>query len=162
MAVELGFDVHTTRFLDRDVARALDPVKRRFFLRAGGAIRTTARRSLRKARQKKTSELTDEQRLRYEKWKAMYEAGKSGQKPRRPEIISEPGQPPLLHQKPSSLLKNRLLFALNEDSNGVVIGPEQTSRAGKLQALEGSRPFMRPAYEAIEPRLNSFLAAAAR
>lgn len=160
MAVELGFNVSTTRFLDRDIANALDPVKRRFFMRAGGAVRTTARRSLRKARQKKLSEMTDEQVGRYRRRMELFRAGKLTTRPRRPESVAEPGQPPKLHQKPTSLLKDRLFFSLDDDRNGVVIGPEQTSRAGNLQRLEDRFPFMAPAYAIIEPRMPAYLSAA--
>lgn len=161
MAVELGFNVSTTRFLDRDIARALDPVKRRFFMRSGGAIRTTARRSLRKARQMKLSEMTDSQVAKYRQQMERFKAGLIRTRPRRPEVTADRGDPPKLHQKPTSLLKDRLFFSLDDDRNGVVIGPEQTSRSGDLQRLEDRFPFMEPAYETIEPRLPAYLSAAA-
>ena len=173
-----------TRFLDRDVAKALNPVTRRFFMRAGAAIRLTARRSLRMARRKKLSELTPAELDRH-KAKQRYmrrslgllRRGKEGafdegliDKSKLPQVISRPGQPPVLHSK-DSLLKTRLFFALSRDSDSVVIGPEligrnkSSVRRGGLESLselERRRPFMNPAYEAIEPRFPEYLRGAAR
>jgi len=157
------------RFLDRELAKTLGPTMRRYFTRAGGAIRTTARRSLKRAAQKPLSELTEEQRASYEAWKARYERGQSVLKPRRPEKSAKPGQPPLLHPKRSggSLLKSRLFFALSEDRTYVVIGPEligankriKRERRGlsSVEELEQGFPFMEPAFQAILPQLPKYL-----
>lgn len=155
--IGLGFRVSTERFLDRQIAASLGPVKRRFFKRAGGSIRQTARRLLRHAPQTPYASLTSAQRHAYDRRVAEYKAGKTATKPRRPDQIAQRGRPPMLHERPQSMLKSRLFFSLNDDANGVVIGPEQTSRQGNLQRLEATHPFMEPAYETIEPRLPGYL-----
>lgn len=157
------------RFLDRDLAGVLGPTMRKYFTRAGGAIRTTARRSLKKAAQKPLSELTEGQRASYEAWKARFDRGQSALKPRRPEKSAKRGQPPLIHPKRGggSLLKSRLFFALSEDRTYVVIGPEligankRIKREGRglssVEELEQGFPFMEPAFQAILPQLPKYL-----
>ena len=87
MSVGATFDVKMQqRFLDREFADAVSPMMRRFFTRAGGAIRKTARQSLRKARRKKTSELSESERIKLARWKDRYETGKTQLKPVRPQI----------------------------------------------------------------------------
>jgi hypothetical protein len=158
-----------SRFIDSPHL-IISPVMRRFFMRAGGAIRTTARRSLKNARRMRPGELSPEARRSFE-WKNRMAAAGLGPAPVLPQITSEPGKPPLLHQKPTSLLKSRLFFALAPSGDYVVIGPEQVGtnkrlvREGQLSSLEElerRRPFMEPAYEVIEPRLPGYLAGAAR
>lgn len=130
-------------------------VRQKFFGRAGGAIRKTAKRSLRKAAQKPLSELTDGERKKFETAVAEWKAGKLASKPRRPERISEPGRPPLLHMKPQSPLKQGLQYAVTADAMDVVVGPSRTKSI--LEKLERSRPFMEPALRTIEPSLPKFL-----
>lgn len=177
-----------SRFLDRKVADALNPITRKFFMRTGGAIRITARRSLRKARKKQLSELNKFERTNYLTAKAIYSRGrrkqnrllKSGvwlagslpEKPVLPESTAKPGDPPKLHvtwDAGTSPLKNRLWFALTPDLDSVVIGPaaigkNRTRVLGKgissLRELERKNPFMEPAYKIIEPRMPSYLSGA--
>jgi hypothetical protein len=177
-----------SRFLDRKVADSLNPITRKFFMRAGGAIRVTARRSLRKARKKQLSELNRFERQNYLTAKAIYSRGrrkqnrllKSGvwvagslpEKPVLPDATAEPGDPPRLHVEwdaGTSPLKNRLWFALTPDLSSVVIGPAaiggnrtRAQRGGisTLRELERRNPFMEPAYKIIEPRMPSYLSGA--
>lgn len=176
MSIKLQFRMVNMklRFLDRPVADTLAPITRRFFMRAGGAIRMTARRSLRNARRMRLSELPQDKRRWYREMRARHRAGQIPWRPELPDAISKPGEPPRLHQKPQSLLKSRLFFALSPDRRSVVIGPEaigrnkrlaRTSDRGRrglttLYDLEQRRPFMEPAFQAIEPRLFEFMAAA--
>jgi len=167
MSVGATFDVKMQqRFLDREFADAVSPMMRRFFTRAGGAIRKTARQSLRKARRKKTSEMSKSERIALARWKDRYAAGKTQLKPVRPQISSRPGQIPLIHPKPQSLLKERIFFALARDRESVVIGPELVGRNRRLkrsgdfttlEQLEESRPFMAPAFDLILPHLPAYL-----
>lgn len=130
-------------------------------MRSGGAIRKTARRSLRKAPQVKLSELTERQRQRYEIQLREFRSGRLRDKPRRPEKTAAKGKPPLLHVKPQNPLKEMLFFFMDEKGESVVIGPSQF-RGGNLQQLEASFPFMKPALVAIEPKFPEYLAAASR
>jgi hypothetical protein len=145
----------------------------RFFDVAGGAIRKTARRSLKRAAQKKISDLTPEERESFQRRMAWYNAvirqGGSAQKPRRPDKISQPGKVPLLHMQPSPL-KERLFYAVSDDKTYVVVGPELYKKTfrkaagglASIEQLEQSRPFMRPAFNNIEPRIPSYLERAFR
>ncbi len=163
-----------SRFLDRNIAKVLTPFKRRFFMRAGGAIRTTARRMLRKARQQKLTEMGGHDRHNYEVALRLYKQGTSKVKPRRPDVVSEPGKPPVLHvvwDNGTSPLKNRLWFALTEDASAVLIGPAAIghNRAvvkhggiSTLRDLERSRPFMAPSYKIIQPKFPDYMRQAAR
>lgn len=187
-AVRLGFKLlkMQERFLDRRAADMLHPVIRRFFMRAGGAIRTTARRLLRKAPKKQLSELRGQERTNYQTALKLYRRGRrawrngryvemTAAKPRRPDRTAEPGKPPYLHvtwDSGTSPLKHRLWFAIKDDDrNQLVIGPAaigqnrtKVKRGGisTLRELEARHPFMEPAYTLIQPRFADFLQAAAR
>jgi hypothetical protein len=162
-----------SRFLDRDFAKTLNPITQKFFRRAGGAIRTTARRMLRKAPQKQIGELNRFERANYDTARQLYQDGKTTVKPRRPDRTSLPGKPPMLHvtwDSGTSPLRHRLWFALTEDKTSVLIGPAaigkkrtQVRQGGmsSLRQLERVHPFMEPAYTIIEPRLPDYLKAAA-
>lgn len=178
-----------TRFLDREFAKTLNPITLKFFMRAGGAIRTTARRLLKKARRKKPAELVGQERTNYETAKKLYAKGrrttrrllKSGRwiadaapvKPELPDAVADKGKPPMLHVEwdaGTSPLKHRLWFALTDDKTSLLVGPaaigknrSNVKNGGKssLRELERDHPFMEPAYKIIEPRLPGYLRAAA-
>jgi phage gpG-like protein len=105
---------------------------------AGGAIRLTARRSLRPGRGKRA-----------------LAKGAS--------IASDPGSPPF---SPTRLLKNSILYQV-EDEN-VIVGPnkKEISLIGNVHEFGGvekgrrypARPFMGPAFEKLRPRLAKFWA----
>ena len=157
------------RFLDRELAKTLGPVMRKYFTRAGAVIRSEARQSLVNAAQKKLSDLTEKELKTYRKWQAKFKAGNTPIKPRKPDKSAKRGQPPLLHPKrgAKSLLKSRLFFALSEDRTYVVIGPEligankRIKREGRglssVEELEQGFPFMEPAFQAILPQLPKYL-----
>jgi len=151
-----GFvDIRFSAFPDRAaVRRRVDRRKRGLLSRAGSFIRTAARSSLKRARQKGLGEMTAQERRAYEVRMEM--ARRKGRRPpRRPERTSEPGGPPLLHMRPSPL-KRLIYFAYDPARDSVVIGPLRFGRAG-AEALEyggtvaarrrrvriRARPFMR-------------------
>jgi len=179
------------RFIDRAAADHLHPVIRRFFNRAGGAMRITARRLLKKAGKKKVGDLNGIERRNYETALRLYRSGRRralrnvkkgiwtqnrSEKPELPERSAASGKPPLLHStwdNGTSPLKNRLYFALSDsDRNSLVVGPaaiganRRQVRSGTgistLRELERRHPFMEPAYLAIQPRFADYLQAAAR
>lgn len=160
--VALSFKVSKLQFLDRAIANHLSRTNKRFFVRAGGAVRKTAQRSLRPARQKKVSELTELERNRYDLRLSEFASGKYRTKPRRPEVTAKPGEPPVLHQKPSSMLRSRLFFGLDNSGQSVVIGPEKTPRNGSIERLESEFPFMSPAFDLIQPQFPAFYSQASR
>ncbi len=175
--VRLGFKLWKMqqRFLDRKAADHLHPVIRRFFMRAGAAIRLTARRLLKVAPQKQISQLSYHERANWETATKLYKEGRSTEKPRRPDRVADKGKPPFLHAKwdnGTSPLKHRLWFALKDnDRNTLLIGPaaigrnlKSVTRGGmsSLSQLEDEHPFMEPAYLAIQPRFADYLQQAAR
>ena len=153
-----GFKVQISRFTDRTLNNHLGKVKRKFFNRTGGAIRLTAKRSLRKAPQKKLNELTREERIRFRIEQSKFKRGKRKTKPRRPDRIAAPGKPPLLHMKKSPL-KELIFFYTDQRGESVLIGPSQFN-GGNLKRLEAGNPFMAPALKTIEPRMPEYLAGA--
>jgi hypothetical protein len=177
------------RFIDRAAADHLHPVIRRFFMRAGGAIRITARRLLKKAGKKNVGELNRTERHNYETALRLFRSGrrkeirsvKQGRwqqnlatKPTLPHKTASPGKPPLLHStwdNGTSPLKNRLWFALRDSNkNELVVGPAAIGRnrtntqrgITTLNELERRHPFMEPAFLAIQPRFADYLQQAAR
>jgi hypothetical protein len=147
-----------SRFTDREIFQVLDKQKIGFFNRVGGAIRKTARRTLRQAPQKKRSDLTNDEKKQYEirLWK--FQQGLRKNKPRRPDRTAQRGNPPLLHMKKSPL-KELLLFSVDQKKESVVVGPAQFKN-GNLQPLENGFPFMEPSFKKIEPQIPQYLAAA--
>lgn len=144
-----------TTFFDRKaVIDRIDPVMRKFLGWAGALTRKIARRSLRPARQKKLSEMTVEELGAYEQRVAW--AQKNGlPKPRRPEISADRGNPPLLHQKPKSPLKELLFYGLDLKTETAVIGPEK-AKTGIVDKLERTHPFMKPALDIVTPQLTPY------
>ncbi len=161
-----------TRFLDRKIADGLSPKVRKFLMRAGGAIRITARRLLRKARKVRPNELGRIDRANYETAQRLFKSGRSQEKPVLPDKTAEHGKPPMLHvvwDAGTSPLKHRLWFALNDRADAVLIGPAAIGRnrtavkrggISTLRELERQHPFMEPAYKTIEPRLPGYLSGA--
>ena len=145
----------------------------KFFDVVGGSIRKVARRSLKRAAMKKLSELTPEELERFRQRQAWYQLaqqrGYAARKPRRPDKISQPGKPPLLHNQMSPL-KERLFYAISDDNQYVVVGPELYKKTVRVAAgglttieqLEERRPFMRPAYNIVEPKIPYYLERAFR
>jgi hypothetical protein len=153
------------RFLDRKIANVLDPKVRRFLMRAGGAVRLTARRSLKLSRITRYEEQSQAQREQFGRAVARWRAGERTRKPTMPRATSQPGHPPLIHSKLSPL-KQLLYFALSNDKRSVVVGPEAIGKNRRvarvpnqltsIQELEQSRPFMEPAFDRIEPKFATF------
>jgi hypothetical protein len=157
------------QFLDKGINRKLDPSVAMVFAVAGGSIMTTARRLLKRAAQKKLSDLTAPQLSAYRIAQKEYRKGIRKVKARKPDKVSKKGKPPLLHAE-DSILKRRLYFAIAKNQKSVVIGPELVSTQVKSKArtglssieeLERRRPFMSKAFEKIVPKIPGYLRAAA-
>ncbi len=158
-----GFvDLRFHHFFDHvAVKRRMDRRKRGLLSRAGSFVRTAARSSLKRARQKSLGEMTPAERARYEPKRDVrgrfMAQGRRRVRHRRPDRVSRPGEPPLLHMRPSPL-KRLIYFAYDPAREAVVIGPLRFRSAG-AEALEyggavrtrrrrvriRARPFMRPA-----------------
>lgn len=157
------------QFLDREINRRLDSSTKELFAVAGGSIMTTARRLLKRAAQKKLSDLTAPQLSAYRIAQKEYRKGIRKVKPRKPDKVSKKGKPPLLHSE-DSVLKRRLYFAIAKNQKSVVVGPELVSTEAKsksrtglssIEELERRRPFMSKAFEKIVPKIPGYLRAAA-
>ena len=148
-------------FFDRVTDKEIAPKLRRFLSRAGGSIRKAARRQFQPRAQKPLRELTPGQLRRFREEQELHKAGKRKTKPRRPDKVAVPGQSPRVHtqRKSESLLAGRIYYALADDKQSVVIGPDKLSgKSGgiTLEKLEQRFPFMEPAFEAIQPSLPSY------
>lgn len=152
-------------FFDTQAVKSrLDPATRKFLGWAGGLTMKVSRRSLRRGRQKKLSEMTQKEIDAYQK--RVDKAKEMGRdKPRRPEVSSEPGQPPKLHSDKSPL-KHLIYYGLELETENTVIGPYR-SGSGIAGTLEHGgttpsgkriepRPFMGRALEIVTPQLPGY------
>ncbi len=168
-----GMDVKAVKnvFFDRPaVMNAMERATFRVFSRFGAFVRRTARKSLRKPRQKRIGELTRKERQRFRIQQRLYKAGKRRRKPRRPLAPSEPGKPP---RNRTDVLKKFIYFSFDKTRQSVVIGPaamgprtaDVLEYGGTVTITTGpnrgkrkhvaARPFMWPAYEEEEPKLDA-------
>ena len=147
-----------SRFTDREIAKTIEKQKIGFFNRVGGSIRKTARRSLRQAPQKKRSDLTAQEKKRYEIQLWNFRKGLRKTKPRRPDRTAQRGKQPFLHMRKSPL-KELLFFSIDQKKESVLVGPAQFKN-GNLQPLERGFPFMEPAFKKFEPQIPQQLATA--
>lgn len=122
----------------------------------GGSVRLRARRSIRKPRRKRQSELTERERRRIKRLEreANLEFGERVTLPFKP---SNPGEPP---RSASKILPDSIYYAWNNDKGSVFCGPiafntnpgEATGALEKGGMSRGkyveARPFMKPAFDA--------------
>lgn len=124
----VGFNIKGAKKLFFDaqkVVTAAEKAERRALSKFGAFVRTTAKRSIRKARQKKIAELTPEERR---SWEIRKEIGKrKGFKARRPLKASEPGEP---HRYRAGLIKKHIFFLWDKANKSVIIGPARLSKRG--------------------------------
>lgn len=149
-------------FDSKAVTSRLDPATRKFLGWSAGLVRKVARRSLRPARQKKLSEMSQDERDKYQK-RVDFAEKRGLPKPRRPEVSSAPGDPPKLHEKQSPL--KRIFYGLELKTETAVIGPnsERSGIAGILEHGGTSnghkiepRPFMGRALETVTPQMPAY------
>lgn len=151
-------------FFDRQrVIDSLDKAKRSRLAKQGAIVRTFARRSIRPARRKSLADMTENERIAFDVRSRIAVA--SGQpKPQLPFASSKPGQPP---RNRTGLLRDKILFAYDPQSESVVVGPALLNGGtGAPETLEFGgrndrgvfvepRPFMRPAMTASIARYPS-------
>ncbi len=152
-----------SRFLDGAIAQQLDPVQRRFLAWVGRDQQRAAKRQLRKPRQKRLSELTETERERFERDKRLFQLGLRSVKPRRPDAPASVGEPPRIRFKPNPLRDGAtgILFALNDDGDGVVVGPSLFGD-GAAEKIEKRHPFNSKAFETVRPTIPRTLQRAAK
>lgn len=129
-----GFDIAGAKklfFDSQKVIRAVSAAERRVMIRIGGKIRVTAKRSIRKARQKKIGELTPAELKRFRQLQRI--GRQKGFKPRRPLKASEPGQPARARfggSASNSPLRKNILFLYDSKRKSVIVGPARMSKQG--------------------------------
>lgn len=146
-----------SNFFDREaVTLRVGRAELKYFRQAGGAVRKTARRSIRPTRQKSLSELTDEERTIFQMRERIAKR-EDRPRPRRPQYHSKPGQPP---RSITGVLKELIFFAFDRPNHTTVVGPAKTnSPSGAPERLEHgasdleARPFMQPALDIVKPTL---------
>lgn len=170
----MGFQLSTkTRvfFDSKQLEGKLDKATKATLSKFGAFVRTTAQRSMRKARMIRVSEMDSEERDRYELQKKINK--KAGKRPPKRRLApSEPGKPPRVR---AGHLKKFLFFAYDLSKQSVVVGPERLSGRlpGTPQRLEeggrtridfgpnkgrsfniAPRPYMHPALRKELPKLE--------
>lgn len=122
--MELTFKQAKEFFFDRmAVIEAVEKGRASALSKIGGFVRTSARRSMRKARRMKESELTENQL-------AVFKAA-GGKRENLPYKSSEPGEPPRFRK---GSLKNGIFFAYDPKTKSVVAGPVKFEVAGDAAA----------------------------
>lgn len=168
--IEVRFSANMrSRFVDRNFARDIERRLIRFYAISGASVMTTARRLLRGPIQMPLADMSQQQLQRYRNAQKDYRRKTTRNRARRPDKVSRPGNPPLLHSK-DSLLKRRLFFALAADKQSVVVGPELFNTGASnlygglksVEQLEKVRPFMAPALEKVTPQIPGYLRKATR
>lgn len=147
----------TIAFFDtKAVTSRLDPATRKFLGWGGGLTRKIMKRSLKPARQKKVSELTDIEAAAYQK-KVEWAKNNGLPKPRRPDVSAAPGEIPKIHaRKPDkSPLKELIYYGLDMKTDTAVVGP-LSARSGIVEKLEETHPFARRALEQVTPQIPDY------
>ena len=132
--------------------------------RAGGLGHKIAKRSLRRARKIRVSELPDEAAEDYREKMEDFQNGYRDRPPVLKDIISDPGKPPLLHSD-NSPLKQLIRFKVDEQNQTVVWGPERarSAIAGNLEygtgTIKAARPWVRPSLQKMIPKIPDYLRA---
>lgn len=137
-------------------------VSNRTLFQIGGYGSRIAKNSMRKARKIRVSELPDDAQEEYREQLEDYRNGYRKRPPVLGDIISDPGNPPLLHQSPSPL-KVKLRFNVDKAEGVVVWGPEVTldRAAGDLEyglgKVKQARPYIGPSFKKTLPRIPQLL-----
>lgn len=168
--LNLNVNQAKSQFFDRDsVYEKLDKQSLRGLSRWGAFVRRGVKSKLRKARQKKIAELDKNERRLFRIRQSI--AKRDGLKrPRKPLAPSRPGEYPRMK---SGEIKKLLFFSYDAKNRSVVVGPAVlNSPTGAPKTLEEGgvarnqsgrfrierRPFMKPQFDELYPRLPGFLA----
>jgi hypothetical protein len=156
------FKVTGAVFQSEAVLKKTQKARRRFAFWAGGLLKTIIKRKFKKARMKRVSEMSEEEKEIYQA--KVEEAKRLGlPKPKRPLKSSDPDEPPRLTYKESPL-KHLVKFAVTKD-NDAIAGPKR-AQSGIADVLEyggisngkriAARPFARPSLEDAAPQLDDY------
>lgn len=173
MKIDIDFKVMKTQFFDKPITDHLSKQAKSVLSRMGRYVRTTSRQSIRKARRKRDSELTNKEREIFNIRLRQWAEGKISKKPQRPLAPSKPGDPPRSRQRKSPI--KLIYYIYDPKSQSVIIGPIQFGRRPGVatEALEyggmstnyqgkrvniKNRPFMTPAFQKHLPDLAKWKA----
>lgn len=169
---QVGMRMKRMFFDNPAVIRSIEPGKLKVLRTHAGAIRKTARRSMRRVSKAAKAKAR----------KKREEAMKRGDRVFRDPNVSKPGKPPKIHTE-GRFNPKFILFGYDRNTDSVVVGPVRTnSRHNAVETLEhggrvpiymGSRrkrrlvktvyikarPFMRPAEEKMRPKFEAAWAA---
>lgn len=150
--------IDRARALDSAFAQQLDPKLRRAFAWIGRDLQRAGRKLLRPPKQKRVSDLTEEERNTYRKNLRLFRAGIRNTKPKRPPLPAEEGEPPRIRYSPNPLRDGftGIRFALNDNADGVVAGPSNFGDNAAEQ-IEERHPFMAVAIEKVRPTIPKTL-----
>lgn len=167
----MKYNINTAKshFFTGTIVKDLDRNAKKGLSRFGAIVRRAAKSKLRKARQKKISELTRQELQRFRIQQEI--AKREGlPKPKRPLAPSAPGEPPRMI---GGQIKKFLYFAYDPGKRSVVIGPAQLDRpTGAPGTLEqggwvrtnrgrariAQRPYMKPSFDKEIGKLPRLLA----
>lgn len=163
---EIGFKVSEAkeRFFDGAlIERATDRAELNALFKSANTIKLSAQRSMRKARQRRISELTADE-LKYYRWQmSRYKKGERRTKPLRGYVASRPGEPP---RRRIGYLRQFLFSVYVPETHSAIAGPARLAskkRTGTAATVPGTlekggsgligkktvkiapRPYMRPA-----------------
>jgi len=153
--MQITFEPSKQFFIDRQrVIDSLDKAKRSRMAKQGAVVRTVARRSIRPAKRQSLADLTENERVAFQV-RSRIATADGRPKPKLPFASSKPGEPP---RNRTGLLKDKILFAYDPESESVVVGPALLNGGtGAPQTLEeggyndrgvfiAARPYMQPAF----------------
>lgn len=116
----IGFNAKRYFFTAQVVKDAVEEGQRKALSRVGAFIRTRARSSVKKARMKPVSDMTDAEKRRHrQNLKQAREKGKP--RPKRATQPSKPGEPA---RSITGTYKKRIFFAYDPARHSLVVGPE--------------------------------------
>ena len=154
--MKLDFHVSVkTFFTTAEVQRALKPAMRKYLWKAGGKVRSVARKLIKRmGRSRKPPK----------KYKKDGKTWTSAYRKWRQELIdrptSQPGTPPYTH---TGALRDAIYYGYDVQSRAMLVGPsrDRISDIGELHEFGGfrhgdrypARPFMRPAMDVVRPQL---------
>lgn len=172
--LKFSIDEAKSNFFDRKLVQSqLDEDAHRGLSKFGAHLRRAVRRTLKKRRKKKISELTKKERQRYRIEQQILKSGGKlwggRTKPFKPSMPSEPGKPPRMIL---GLIKKFLFFAYERAQRSVVIGPAiidqptgapETLEEGGYVRFKGAnvrieqRPYIKPIFDEYYPKLPLYL-----
>ena len=162
---DIGFKVSEAkeRFFDGAlIERATDRAELNALFKSANTIKLTAQRSMRKARQRRISELTADE-LKYYRWQmSRYKKGERRTKPVRGWVASKPGEAP---RRRIGYLREFLFSVFVPETHSAIAGPARlaskkrtaagtvpgtlekggTGLIGTKKVTIAPRPYMRPA-----------------